>query len=151
VLLFGILQGVLLAAIASVFLLLARASRPNIAFLGRLPGSGRYSDIARHDGVEPLAGVIAFRPEASLLYINAETILQAVMNALQKSSGIKLVACDPSASPYIDLAGAGMLHDLHDELASRHIAFCIVGAHAQLRDLLRAEGLAKKNRQRAVA
>jgi hypothetical protein len=37
-----------------------------------------------------------------------------------------------------------MLHDLHDELASRHVAFCIVGAHAQLRDLLRAEGLAEK-------
>lgn len=144
VLLLGILQGVLLAAIASVFLLLARASRPNVAFLGRLPGTGRYSDSARHEGVEPLAGVIAFRPEASLLYINADTILQAVLNALRKSTDIRLVACDLSASPYIDLAGARMLHDLHDELASRHIAFRIVGAHAQLRDLLRAEGLAEK-------
>jgi high affinity sulfate transporter 1 len=144
VLLLGILQGVLLAAIASIFLLLARASQPNVAFLGRLPGTGRYSDSARHDGVEALVGVIAFRPEASLLYINAETVLQAVLRALRKSSGIRLVACDLSASPYIDLAGARMLHDLHDELASRHVAFCIVGAHAQLRDLLRAEGLAEK-------
>ena len=41
VLLLGILQGVLLAAIASIFLLLVRASQPNIAFLGRLPGTGR--------------------------------------------------------------------------------------------------------------
>jgi sulfate permease, SulP family len=144
VLLLGILQGVLLAAIASIFLLLARASQPNVAFLGRLPGTGRYSDSARHEGVERLVGVIAFRPEASLLYINAETIQETVLRALQKSSGIKLVACDLSASPYIDLAGARMLHDLHDELASRHVAFCIVGAHAQLRDLLRAEGLAEK-------
>jgi MFS superfamily sulfate permease-like transporter len=144
VLLLGILQGVLLASIASIFLLLARASQPNVAFLGRLPGSGRYSDTARHDGVEPLVGIIAFRPEASLLYINAETILEAVLSALRTSSGIRLVACDLSASPYIDLAGARMLHDLHDELASRHVAFCIVGAHAQLRDLLRAEGLAEK-------
>ncbi|MGX4802473.1 SulP family inorganic anion transporter [Bradyrhizobium guangdongense] len=144
VLLLGILQGVLLAAIASIFLLLARASQPNIAFLGRLPGTGRYSDSARHDGVEPLVGVIAFRPEASLLYINAETILSAVLNALQKSADIRLVVCDLSASPYIDLAGAGMLHALYDELASRRIALCIVGAHAQLRDLLRAEGLAEK-------
>ena len=63
VLLLGILQGVLLAAIASILLLLHRASRPNIAFLGRLPGTGRYSDSARHEGVEPLVGVIAFRPE----------------------------------------------------------------------------------------
>ncbi len=144
VLLLGILQGVLLAALASIFLLLGRASRPNIAFLGRLPGTGRYSDSARHEGVESLVGVIAFRPEASLLYINAETILETVLNALQKSHDVRLVVCDLSASPYIDLAGARMLHDLHDELASRHVAFCIVGAHAQLRDLLRAEGLAEK-------
>jgi high affinity sulfate transporter 1 len=148
VLLLGILQGVLLASIASIFLLLARASHPNVAFLGRLPGSGRYSDTARHEGVEPLVGVIAFRPEASLLYINAETILEAVLSALQKSSEIKLVACDLSASPYIDLAGARMLRDLHDELASRHVTFCIVGAHGQLRDLLLAEGLAEKTDSR---
>ncbi|MBT1516427.1 SulP family inorganic anion transporter [Bradyrhizobium sp. SRL28] len=144
VLLLGILQGVLLAALASIFLLLGRASNPNIAFLGRLPGTGRYSDSARHEGVEPLVGVIAFRPEASLLYINAETILEAVLRALRKSPDIRLVACDLSASPYIDLAGARMLLDLHEELASRHVALCIVGAHAQLRDLLRAEGLAEK-------
>ena len=136
VLLLGILQGVLLASIASIFLLLVRASHPNVAFLGRLPGSGRYSDTARHEGVEPLVGVIAFRPEASLLYINAETILEAVLSALQKSSEIKLVACG--------LAGARMLRDLHEELASRHVTFCIVGAHGQLRDLLLAEGLAEK-------
>jgi high affinity sulfate transporter 1 len=144
VLLLGILQGVLLASIASIFLLLARASQPNVAFLGRLPGSGRYSDRARHQGVEPLVGVIAFRPEASLLYINAETILDTVLIALKRTPDVRLVACDLSASPYIDLAGARMLSDLHDELASRRVAFCIVGAHAQLRDLLRAEGLAEK-------
>ncbi|KGJ69018.1 putative sulfate transporter [Bradyrhizobium diazoefficiens SEMIA 5080] len=144
VLLLGILQGVLLASIASIFLLLARASQPNVAFLGRLPGSGRYSDSARHEDVEPLVGIIAFRPEASLLYINAEMILEVVLNALQRSSDVRLVACDLSASPYIDLAGAHMLRNLHDELASRHVAFCIAGAHAQLRDLLRAEGLAER-------
>lgn len=144
VLLLGILQGVLLAAIASIFLLLARASNPNVAFLGRLPGTGRYSDAARHEGIEPLVGVIAFRPEASLLYINAEAVMELVLNALRNSSGVRLVVCDLSASPFIDLAGAWMLHHLSDELGSRHITFCIVGAHGQLRDLLQAEGLAAK-------
>jgi SulP family sulfate permease len=144
VLLLGILQGVLLAALASIFLLLAHASQPNVAFLGRLPGTGRYSDLARHEGVEPLSGVLAFRPEASLLYINTETILEAVLNALGRLAGVRLVVCDLSASPYIDLAGSQMLRELHSELTSREVAFCIVGAHGQLRDLLRADGLAEK-------
>jgi MFS superfamily sulfate permease-like transporter len=144
VLLLGILQGVLLAALASILLLLLRASHPNVAFLGRLPGTGRYSDSSRHPEVEPLTGVIAFRPESSILYINAQTILEKVFVALQKSPPVKLVVCDLSASPFIDLAGAQMLHDIHDELASRDVMFRIVGAHGQLRDLLRAAGLSEK-------
>src|SRR5256885_16437415 len=92
VLLLGILQGVLLAALASIFLLLGRASQPNVAFLRRLPGTGRYSDSARHESVEPLDGVIAFRPEASLLYINSETILGTVWKALRTSPEVRRVA-----------------------------------------------------------
>jgi MFS superfamily sulfate permease-like transporter len=148
VLLLGILQGVLLAALASIVLLLGRASQPHVAFLGRLPGTGRYSDRARHQDVEPLAGVIAFRPETSLLYINVETIFDAVLDALRSSPDIKVVACDLSASPFIDLAGARMLSDLHHELESRGVALCIVGAHGQLRDLLQADGLAEKTDSR---
>ena len=57
---------------------------------------------------------------------------------------IRLVVCDLSASPFIDLAGSRMLHELHDELAARGIALRIVGAHGRVRDLLRADGIAEK-------
>jgi MFS superfamily sulfate permease-like transporter len=144
VLLLGILQGILLAALASIFLLLARASQPNVAILGRLPGTGRYADRARNPDVEPLVGIIAFRPEASLLYINAETVLQTVLAKVHAAPDVKLVVCGLSSSPFIDLAGAKMLHDLHGELASRGIAFQIVGARGQVRDVLQADGLAEK-------
>jgi MFS superfamily sulfate permease-like transporter len=134
VLLLGILQGILLA----------RASQPNVAFLGRVPGTGRYADSARNPDVEPLDGVVAFRPEASLLYINAETVHDAVLAKVDESSETKLVVCGLSSSPFIDLAGASMLSDLHGELASRGIAFQIVGARGQVRDLLQANGMAEK-------
>ncbi len=79
VLLLGILQGILLAALASILMLLARASRPHVAFLGRIPGTNSYSDLARHPENEPLPGVIAFRPEASLIYVNADAVLETVL------------------------------------------------------------------------
>lgn len=144
VLLLGILQGILLAAIASIFLMLARASYPNVAFLGRVPGTGRYADSAHNPEVEPLAGVIAFRPEASLLYINAEMVRDTLLAKLDVTPNTRLVVCGLSSSPFIDLAGAKMLGDLHGELASRGIAFQIVGARAQVRDVLRADGMADK-------
>lgn len=145
VLLLGILQGILLAATASVLMLLARASQPHVAFLGRIPGTDRYSDIARHPENERIAGLVAFRPEASMLYVNADSILAAVLNYCRTASpGVRLVVCDLSASPFIDLAGCRMLHQLHDALAPRGIALRIVGAHGRLRDMLRAEGIGEK-------
>jgi high affinity sulfate transporter 1 len=144
VLLLGILQGILLASVASIVLLLARASQPNVAFLGRLPGTGRYADSGRNPDVEPLPGVVAFRPEASLLYINAETVLDTVLAKVDATPGTKLVVCGLSSSPSIDLAGSKMLHDLHGELAMRGIAFQIVGVRGKVRDVLQADGLADK-------
>ena len=144
VLALGILNGILLAALGSVLLLLMRVSRPHVAFLGRVPGTNSYSDMARHPENEPLAEVIAFRPEASLIYVNAEAVFEAVVTRLRAPGSIRLVVCDLSASPYLDLAGASMLHDLHTELSTRSISLRIVGAHGTVRDLLRAQGIDKK-------
>jgi len=146
VLLLGILQGILLAALASVLLMLVRTSRPHVAFLGRIPGTNNYSDLERHPENEPLPGVVAFRPEASLIYVNADTVLEAVLSRLEQAeaSAIRLVICDLSAAPYLDLAGSRMLHELHAELTGRGIALRIVGAHGAARDLLRADGIEAK-------
>ena len=145
VLLLGILQGILLAALASVLMLLVSASRPHVAFLGRVPGTNNYSDMARHPENQPLPGVIAFRPEASLLYVNADAVLEAVLSRLDApaASEIRMVICDLSASPHTDLAGSRMLHELHGKLAARGIALRII-AHARVRDLLRADGVGDK-------
>jgi high affinity sulfate transporter 1 len=144
VLLLGILQGILLAAIASILLLLARASHPNVAILGRVPGTGRYADSARNPEVEMLDGIVAFRPEASLLYINAEAVMATALAAIDGRPDVKTVICGLSSSPFIDMAGAKMLHDLHAELASRGVVFQIVGARGQVRDVLQADGMAEK-------
>ena len=145
VVLLGILQGILLAALASILMLLARVSRPHVAFLGRIPGTNNYSDLARHPDNEALPGVVAFRPEASLIYVNADAVPETVLSWLNaEGSGVRLVVCDLSASPYVDLAGARMLSVLHAELATRGAALRIVGARGRVRDLLRAEGLGEK-------
>jgi len=146
VLLLGILNGILLAAAASVLLLLMRASQPHVAFLGRLPGTALYSDLERNPQNEPLPGVIAFRPEASLTYVNADVVLDAVSRRLEAAgpASIRVVVCDLSASPYVDLSGSRALHEMYKQLAVRGIALRLEGARARELDLLRADGVAEK-------
>jgi SulP family sulfate permease len=145
VLLQGILRGVLLAAVVSILMLLRRTANPHVAFLGRIPKTRRFSDLARHPDNEPIAGVLAFRVESSLLYFNAENVQRAVLDRLRtEGAAVRLVICDLSTSPYVDLAGARMLESLSDELAKRHIELRVAEAHAAARDLLRAAGLEAK-------
>ena len=146
VLVFGILQGILLAALASVLMLLTRVSQPHVAFLGRIPGTRTYSDLARHPENETIPGVLAFRPEGSLLYVNDDVVLEAVLKRVHADAPIpiRLVVCDLSASPYVDLAGSQMLHQLHEKLAAQDIALRVVGAHGRVRNLLRADAVDAK-------
>jgi sulfate permease, SulP family len=144
VLLLGILQGILLAALASVLILLARASSLHVAFLGRMPGTGILGDTERHPENAAIPGILAFRPEGSLLYLNAETVQETVLDRLtsQTPGTIGLVVCDLSSSPVMDLAGARMLRKLHAMAAQQGIRFAIAGPHGRVRDLLRREGFA---------
>jgi sulfate permease, SulP family len=146
VLLLGILQGILLAALISVLLLLLRYSTPHVAILGRIPGTDQYSDRQRHPDNESLAGVLACRPEASLLYLNVDYVLNNILAQLEMAGpqGIKTVVCDLSASPTMDLAGARMLAELSDALRTRGIGLIVTNAHGRVRDLLRAERLDDK-------
>lgn len=141
----GILRGVLLAAVVSLLMLLRRVAAPHVAFLGRIPNTRRFSDLARHPDNERIEGVLTFRVESSLLYFNAENVQRAVLDRVRaEGNRVRLVVCDLSASPSVDLAGARMLESLSDELARRNIALRVAEAHAAVRDLLRAEGVEAK-------
>ncbi|HEU4420019.1 MAG TPA: sulfate permease [Planctomycetota bacterium] len=137
----GILRGVLIGAIISLALLLRRAARPHVAFLGRIPGMQRFSDLARHPDNEPVPGTLLFRAEASLLYFNCESVREAVTAKVREAATPpRLVVCDLSTSPHVDMAGAEMLIGLHGDLAQQGIQFQVVEARAKVRDMLRVEG-----------
>ena len=141
VLLFGILIGVLMAVVISILMLLSSAARPHVAFLGRIPGSHRFTDMERHPDNELIPGVLIFRVEASLLYFNVDHVRNVVWQKISTETSLRLVVCDLSNSPYVDVAAAKMLAALHQDLVKRGVQLRIVEAHARARDLLRAEGL----------
>jgi len=144
VLLLGILKGVLLAAIATILMLIRRVAHPNVAFLGRIPSTQRFSDLARHPDNEPIPGVLIFRVEASLLYFNADNVRQSILDRLRNERAVRLVVGDLSNAPYIDLSGARMLATLSEDLAERGAVLRLAETHAEARDLLRAEDLEAK-------
>jgi high affinity sulfate transporter 1 len=145
VLLLGILKGVLLAAVVSLLMLLRRSARPHVAFLGRIPGTKRYSDLERNPDNELVPEAILFRVESSILYFNAEHVRQEISRKLRETDPKpRLLLGDLSASPHVDVAGARMLRELHHELSAAGIALRLAEARSGVRDILRAEGLEER-------
>jgi SulP family sulfate permease len=141
VLVFGILKGVLLAAVLTILLLLRRASRPRVLLLGRLPGSDRFVDVLRYAGHELVPGVLVFRIESGLFYFNVQNVKAEILGQAGTYSDLRLVILDLSTSANIDLAGGRMLSDLHRELEARGAKLKLAEVHGDVRDMLRAEGL----------
>jgi MFS superfamily sulfate permease-like transporter len=138
----GLLRGVMIGAIISLVQLLRRATRPHVAFLGRIPGTRRFSDRERHPDNELIPGVLIFRPEASLIYFNVDHVRDSVTERVRaEGTPPKLVVIDLSAAPLVDLQSAHTLAGLADELTATGIRVQVVEARSGVRERLRSEGL----------
>jgi len=152
----GLLRGVMIGAVISLVQLLRTASRPHVAFLGRIPGSRRFSDRERHPDNELIPGLLIFRPESGLVYFNVDHACRTILDRVNAEPILpKLVLLDLSAAPRVDLQSAQALGDLANELIAKGLQFQTVEARSSVRDRLRSEGVDAKlggiNRFRSVA
>jgi high affinity sulfate transporter 1 len=141
----GLLRGVMIGAIISLVLLIRRASRPHVAFLGRVPGTQRFSDRVRHPGNELIPGVLIFRPESGLLYFNMDHVRDLILDRVRaETTPPRLVVLDLSSAPRVDMHSAHMLGSLADELTASGIRLQAVEARASVRERLRVQGVDAK-------
>jgi MFS superfamily sulfate permease-like transporter len=141
----GLLRGVMIGAVISLVLLIRTASQPNVALLGRIPGTRRFSDRERHLDNELIPGVLIFRPESGLVYFNMDHVRDAILTRVRaEATPPGLVVLDLSAAPRVDMHGAQMLAELADELASAGVRLQAVEARSSVRDRLRREGVDEK-------
>ncbi len=142
VIVFGILNGVLIGALFSLTLIIHRVSNPHVAFLGRIPGTNRYTDIKRHPDNELIPGLLLFRVESPLVYFNVAFVYRTIWaKILSSGTTLKTVIFDLSTSATIDSSGARLIKRLCQNLQSTGIEFKIVEAHSEVRDILRIEGI----------
>lgn len=142
VLIWGILAGVLLATLVTLLLLLKAASKPHVAFLGRIPGTRIYTDLKRHPDNEIMENILIVRVESSIFYFNAEYIKERILEKIySEEDSLKTVILDLNSSPRIDIAGARFLKNLFIDLQAKSITLKIAEARSDVRDSLRAENL----------
>ena len=112
VLLFGVLDGLLVAIAISLLLMLRRLSRPGMSVLGRLGNSHDYVKLALHRDARPQPELLILRLDEPLFFVNAERSLHLARAMLEERAGpLRKVILSLEESPDLDGSSVEALRD----------------------------------------
>jgi SulP family sulfate permease len=135
VLTLGMLVGILVAVGLSLLAVVLRAASPSTAFLGRVPGSDTYRDIADHPDAETFPGLLIYRFDAPLFFANAALLRDDITAAIEDAdTPVVEVLFDAESMYDIDSTGAQILLEVLDELDDLGIGFSMARVRTELRD-----------------
>ena len=138
---FGILDGILLAAIGSLVRLIASISRPAIAVLGRDPASGLFLNRALRPGLAGIPGVLVLRTPGRWVYFNADHIRRTILGLVDESpEKVASVILDFSMVSSIDVTASSALRALARALSRRGVAIALSSMRDDVAARLRAVG-----------
>ena len=127
VLAFGILPGLALAVILSLFFLVGRASRPNTEILGEIAhddtGVSVYRSIERFPSAGTVPGLLIYRFDAQLFFANAPVFEDHLMTAVRAADpAVEVVLVDAESISDIDSTALVMLAELERKLSADGIS-----------------------------
>jgi high affinity sulfate transporter 1 len=140
VVLFGVLQGILVAVILSILLFFRRSWWPHGEVLGRVDELGGWHSTERYTDSEQLPGIVVYRWEAPLFFANSNIFLEQIRTLVREQQpGWVVLQCE--AVTDVDLTAADMLRRLDEELNAQGIHLAFVELRARLRELVAGYGL----------
>ena len=113
---FGILPGVLIAIALSIAEFIARLARPHDAVLGFVQDKAGMHDIDDHDAHTTIAGLLVFRYDAPLFFLNGYDFFYKVSGAVEPDT--RVVILNMEANVELDTTALNILEQLHDRLAA---------------------------------
>ncbi|HEX3271731.1 MAG TPA: sulfate permease [Ktedonobacterales bacterium] len=140
----GVLQGILVAILLSVFQLFARIWRPRWAVMGREDGLPGFQDLQRHPAARPLPDILIIRWSAPLMFANATVFRSVVREQLtQRDPQPKWVVIAAEPITELDTTAGDMLRDLDLELNAKGIHLAFAELQGPVREHLIKLGLQK--------
>lgn len=127
VLIFGLNTGLVIGLMVSFASLIWQSSKPHVAVVGQLAGTGHFRNINRHD-VVTFSNLLMLRIDESLFFGNSESVHRSVIQATQQYPEAHEVILIMSAVNHIDLTGQEMLISLNQELLNqkKHLSFSFI-------------------------
>jgi high affinity sulfate transporter 1 len=142
VLAFGLLQGLVLAALLGLIVLLLGTKQRNTSVLGKVPETTIYRSIDHYPDGETYPGLLIIRFDGSLFFANAHDFVTAVRQAIAAADPQpRIVLLDGESMNDVDATAVITLKEFQDQLLQTGIQLRIARVKTQVMDVMQRGGL----------
>jgi high affinity sulfate transporter 1 len=140
VLLFGTLQGIVVAIVVSLIGLSSQAARPTVHVIGRKRGVDVLRPLSpENPDDETFEGLLILRPEGRLFFANAQNVAEQV-KALTLEHRPRVLALDFSRVPDIEYSALQTLIGSEKRAKEQGMVFWLAGLNPRVLEVVRRSG-----------
>jgi SulP family sulfate permease len=144
VLVFGTLQGIVVAIVLSLVGLASQVANPNVYVIGRKRGADVLRPLSpEHPDDETFDGLLILRPEGRLFFANAQQVADQVQ-ALVVKSRPRIVLLDMSRVFDIEYSALQMLMEGERRMAEQGVVVWLAALNPNVREFVGASGFADR-------
>jgi SulP family sulfate permease len=140
----GMIAGVLVTVVLSLFLAAVRAAQPRRTFLVRVPGTDSFRGVESvRDGIL-VPGLVVYRFDGPLFFASAQLLADDIEQATSDGVApepVRWVVLDAESIGAVDSTGAGTLGDLAAALQARGITLALARVKGPIADYLGRAGV----------
>ena len=138
----GVLQGIAAGVAVALLMLIYRATHPQGAVLGQLPGTEAYRDIERRPEAVTFPGLLIWRVGGTLFFASISHFVEELTKALAESRPpVKHILLDADAVTYIDSTACDELLRLIEEQRGKGVTLSFARVRDRVRDFMRRAGI----------
>ena len=142
VLVFGTLQGIVVAIVLSLISLASQAANPKVYVIGRKRGSDVLRPLSpEHPDDETFEGLLILRPEGRLFFANGQQVADRIQLLIAEHKP-RIVLLDMSGVFDIEYSALQMLIEGERRTAERGVVLWLAGLNATVLEYVRASGFA---------
>ena len=136
VIVFGVLDGLLIAMMASIVMLLKRMAQARVSELGRLADSHDFVELQTHPEASSVPGVLIVRPEERMFFGNADAMMSQISAKVRSTQGLRAVVLSLEECPDLDSTSIEALTELANQLTQAGVLLRLARVKDSVRDLL---------------
>ncbi len=138
----GVPHGIMIGVALSLLMVIYRASHPQGAVLGQLPGTEAYRDARNHPEAVTFPGLLIWRVGGDLFFASVGHLGAGLKAALAASAPpVEHVLVDADSVNFIDSTGCDATLDTIKELQAQGISFAFARVRDEVRQRLRLGGV----------